>query len=238
MIATVTNKLASLFIEENLKLREQQAQGTSEFLSSELNAMKKKLEGQERLITNFKRQFMGELPEQRDANLRILEQLQLQYQRISDNLRAAQDRRLFIQKQLSDFELIMASEAAAKGSPVLSLPVKAKSPREIELEQLKAHLSDLQIKYTEKHPDILTVKKKIAEREAVREKPGLEEERGLKIEEKNLAHGIDPRLNEIKDRLMVTEKEIERLKEEDVKLRAQMAKYSERVEKTFAREQE
>ncbi|MDP3017350.1 MAG: hypothetical protein Q8N70_09815, partial [Deltaproteobacteria bacterium] len=32
VVTTVTNKLASLFIEENLKLREQQAQGTSEFL--------------------------------------------------------------------------------------------------------------------------------------------------------------------------------------------------------------
>jgi uncharacterized protein involved in exopolysaccharide biosynthesis len=37
---------------------------------------------------------------------------------------------------------------------------------------------------------------------------------------------------------MVTEKEIERLKEEDAKVRAQIAKYSERVEKTFTREQE
>jgi uncharacterized protein involved in exopolysaccharide biosynthesis len=36
----------------------------------------------------------------------------------------------------------------------------------------------------------------------------------------------------------LTEREIERLKEEDAKLRVQMAKYSERVEKTFTREQE
>jgi uncharacterized protein involved in exopolysaccharide biosynthesis len=77
IVALVTNKLASLFIEENLKFREQQAQGTTEFLSSELSAMKAKLEEQEKVISNYKRQFMGELPEQRDANLRILEQLQL-----------------------------------------------------------------------------------------------------------------------------------------------------------------
>jgi uncharacterized protein involved in exopolysaccharide biosynthesis len=37
---------------------------------------------------------------------------------------------------------------------------------------------------------------------------------------------------------MVTERETERLKEEDGKVRAQIAKYSERVEKTFTREQE
>jgi hypothetical protein len=40
---------------------------------------------------------MGQLPEQRDTNIRILEQLQNQYQRVGESLRAAQDRKLFIQ---------------------------------------------------------------------------------------------------------------------------------------------
>jgi polysaccharide chain length determinant protein (PEP-CTERM system associated) len=234
IITTVTNKLASLFIEENLKLREQQAQGTSEFLSTELQATKAKLEEQEKMITHFKRQFMGELPEQRDANLRVLEQLQLQYQRVSDSLRAAQDRKLFIQKQLSDLELAMASEDSAKGKS--SLTGKKKSSQEIQLEQLRDQLSDLQIKYTEKYPDILIVKKKIAELEVEIEKARLEKERGLKEEGKGFS--IDPRYNEIKDRLITTEKEIERLKEEDARVKAQMTKYGERVEKTFARELE
>ena len=104
----VTNKLASLFIEENLKLREQQAQGTSDFLSVELNAMRAKLEEQEATVTDFKKKHMSELPEQRDANLKILEQLQLQSQKVSDNLKAAQDRKVIIQKQLSDMKIQMA----------------------------------------------------------------------------------------------------------------------------------
>jgi len=233
VVAVVANKLASLFIEENLKVREQQAQGTSEFLSTELVATKAKLEEQEKVVARFKRQFMGELPEQRDANLRILEQLQLQYQRVSDSLRAAQDRKLFIQKQLSDLKLAVASEDSAKGK---SSPVGRKSYEEIQVEQLRNQLFDLRIKYTEKHPDNLIVRKKIAELEVEIEKAKLEKEEGLKIEEKTLS--IDPRYNEIEDRLMLTEREIGRLKEEDAKIRAQMEKYSERVEKTFGRELE
>jgi len=233
VVAVVTNKLASLFIEENLKLREQQAQGTSDFLSTELEATKAKLEEQEKMVARFKRQFMGELPEQRDANLRILEQLQLQYQRVSDSLRAAQDRKLDIQKQLSDLKFAVASEDSAKGKSSL---VGRKSSQEIQLEQLRNQLFDIQMKYTEKHPDNLIVRKKIAELEVEIEKAKLEKEGGLKIEEKTLS--IDPRYNEIEDRLMLTEREIERLKEEDARIRAQMAKYSERVEKTFGRELE
>jgi len=234
VVTGVTNKLASLFIEENLKLREQQAQGTSEFLSTELQATKAKLEEQEKMIAHFKRQFMGELPEQREANLRILEQLQLQYQRVSDSLRAAQDRKLFFQKQLSDLELVIASEESTKGTS--SLTGRNRSSQETQLEQLKNQLSDLQTKYTEKHPDIQIVRKRIAELEAEIEKGKAEKEKGPK--EGGQKYSVDPRYNEIKDRLMVTEKEMERLKEEDAKVRAQMAKYSERVEKTFGRELE
>jgi polysaccharide chain length determinant protein (PEP-CTERM system associated) len=233
VVTVVTNKLASLFIEENLKLREQQAQGTSEFLSTELQATKVKLEEQEKMIAHFKRQFMGELPEQRDANLRILEQLQLQYQRISDSLRAAQDRKLFFQKQLSDLEIAIASDSRTRGT--VSLTGRDRSSQETQLEQLRNQLSDLQTKYTEKHPDILIARKRIAELEVEIEKARLEKK---ETNGKGQSFSIDPRHNEIKDRLMVTEKEIERLKEEDVKVRAQMAKYSERVEKTFGRELE
>ncbi len=59
---------------------------------------------------------MAELPEQRDANLKILEQLQLQSLKISDNVKAAQDRKLIIQKQLSDMKVQMASAPPSENS--------------------------------------------------------------------------------------------------------------------------
>ena len=43
-IMKVVNMVASLFIEENLRIREQQATGTSEFLENELKLIKEKLE--------------------------------------------------------------------------------------------------------------------------------------------------------------------------------------------------
>ena len=82
IVTTIANRLSSLFIEENLRFREQQAVGTTEFLASELATNKAKLEELEAAVAQYKRQHMGELPEQRDANLRILEQLQNQYHRV------------------------------------------------------------------------------------------------------------------------------------------------------------
>jgi len=55
----VANRLSSLFIEENLKIREQQASGTTEFLTNELAAAKVKLDQMETSVTQYKRRFMG-----------------------------------------------------------------------------------------------------------------------------------------------------------------------------------
>ena len=55
IVTVVANKLSSLFIEENLKQREQQAVGTSEFLASELAATKEKLEKHGQILAEYKR---------------------------------------------------------------------------------------------------------------------------------------------------------------------------------------
>ncbi len=262
VVTTVTNKLASLFIEENLKLREQQAVGTSEFLVIELNATKARLEEQEKAVTQFKRQFMGELPEQREANLKVLEQLQFHYQRIGEAMRAAQDRKLIIQKQLSDTELLIASAVSRQESPPLTVtspetpsrPV-ARDPQEIQLEQMRNQLSDLQARYTERHPDILVLKKKIADLEAKLEKERAEKKSeesassvtvtpipALKIEgkkggkEERPDFKLNPRYKEMEAQLIATELEIERWREEEAKIKAQINRYRERIEMTPVRE--
>jgi len=90
-------------------------------------------------------------------------------------MKSAQDRKVLIQKQLSDFDLLLNATAQAQSpseeSPLTlpSLPPlpapKEKNPYDAQLEQMKNYLADLQLKYTGKHPDILLAKKKIADLE-------------------------------------------------------------------------
>ncbi len=262
VVTLVTNKLASLFIEENLKLREAQAQGTSEFLTIELNATKAKLEEQERIISDFKRRFMGELPEQREANLRVLDQMQLQSQRIGDSIKAAQDRKVLLQKQQSDFEILLAAsgqgqtgqDEAGLGTPLFpAAGTKAKNPHEAQLEQMRNHLIDLQAKYTEKHPDIVVTKKKIADLEAKVAEFEAEQEKTEKekkpakdaaptkpsASKKELRFDprLTPRYKELETQMVATDQEIQRLRQEDALVRKQIAEYRARVESTPAREQ-
>jgi polysaccharide chain length determinant protein (PEP-CTERM system associated) len=259
IVTMVTNKLASLFIEENLKLREQQAQGTSEFLSIELNAIRTKLEEQEGAITHFKKQFMNELPEQRDANLRILEQLQLQYQKSGDDLKAAQDRKLIVQKQLSDMKIQMAlgpvSENPKEGrtdatklsdlSQASLLNQKARSSEEARLNQARILLFELKSKYTESHPDIVRIERYIADLEKSIEKMKAQDKEGnlsgseaskKKKDDEKMDMGSNPFYNEMESQLVAAELEIKRLKEEDSKIRARIAEFQTRVENTPVRE--
>ncbi len=147
----VTNTVASLFIEENLKVREQYAEGTSEFLSNELEKSKGEVEGYERAIKSFKEAHMGGLPEQLDSNLRTLDRLQIELQNVSANLKGAEDRRIFLEEQLRN---------SPAGQPPLAL----------ELDRMRSELASLRSVYKEGYPDVQILKKRIADLDSQAEK--------------------------------------------------------------------
>jgi polysaccharide chain length determinant protein (PEP-CTERM system associated) len=252
VVTMVTNKLASLFIEENLKLREQQAQGTSDFLSIELNATRAKLEEQEGAITLFKKKHMAELPEQREANFKILEQLQLQSMKVSDNLKAAQDRKLIIQKQLADMKMQMASgppsenlreeREATTTQPTMSQPPTPKQKLqslEVQLNHGRNLLNELKSKYTGKHPDILRAERYIADLEEKIEEAKTYYDAKTSMKGRETAISDSPlvaSVQEMESQLVVTELEMKRLKEEDSKIKGRIAEVQARVENTPIRE--
>src|SRR2546427_9491020 len=84
-VALVTNTLASFYIEENLKVRERQATGTADFLKVQLAETRKRLDELEGRVSEFRRRYLGELPQQMQANLATLENLNTQLRITSDN---------------------------------------------------------------------------------------------------------------------------------------------------------
>ncbi|RPH48451.1 MAG: hypothetical protein EHM85_17020 [Desulfobacteraceae bacterium] len=243
IITAVANRLTSLFIEENLRLREQQAVGTTEFLSGELAASKVKLEELEVVVSQYKRQHMGELPEQLDSNLRIMEQLQSQYQRVGESLGAAQDRRLFIQKQLSDLEspltgadvVTTGKEARFKpgrisvssGGMTSSLETEEGGTYESQKEALTNLLNDLRSKYTESHPDVVVTQKKLAALESRKE-----------VVKETFDVKKDPRHRELKNQLAMVDLDIKQLQGEQANIGAQLNRFRARIERVPLREQE
>jgi polysaccharide chain length determinant protein (PEP-CTERM system associated) len=241
LVASVTGKLASLFIEENLKLREQQAQGTTEFLESELIAKREKVEKAQAEISAFKRSHINELPENRDANLKILEQLNLQSQKINESIKAAEDRKIIIQSQLANMPYLATSLTGGTGRGELVSPGGAgQPPMVLQLSQLKSQLDELEAKYTENHPDIRSTKKKIADLEKkIAENRTTSDKSGSPKKGKE-GDSVTDQYNyfqeERKTQLTLLEKDIQRLKKEDEKVRSMIGAYQARIENTPIRE--
>src|SRR5206468_2908288 len=120
-VAKVTNTLASLFVEENLKLRERQAAGTAEFLRVQLEEMKRKLDQEEQRVGEFKERHLGELPEQTPVNLAILERLNVELRLNKENQIRVME--WFDQEDLTR-QLAMASKNAPVKDPTDTTPVR------------------------------------------------------------------------------------------------------------------
>jgi polysaccharide chain length determinant protein (PEP-CTERM system associated) len=156
--ARVTNTLASLFSEENSRLRERQAAGASQFLGDRLGELRTRLAGQEARITAYKEQHLGELPEQREVNVRALERLQQQLSLAHENNRRANERRQMITQSLNDLDL--ATALAGGGAP-LAPTIGPGQSAAARLSILKSELTALQTTYSDKYPDVIQLKAQI-----------------------------------------------------------------------------
>jgi polysaccharide chain length determinant protein (PEP-CTERM system associated) len=261
-VMMVTNKLASLFIEENLKVREQRAEGTSEFISKELVATEDLLKKKEHDIRNFKERSMGQLPQQLDANLRILERLQEQIKTTSENIRAAEDRAIVIQNQI---EMLKRREPVQTAREVRRDPVSggetfineriSDDPLVTQFNNMKSDLRNAQSRYKETHPDVIELKKRIAALEPkvkeIQEKQEAEREvrlRNLRSHQEGIAveslpsPAPDPEtqrlLTQYTEQSSVAVLEAKRLREEEIGLKEQIVLYQRRIEDTPRREQE
>jgi polysaccharide chain length determinant protein (PEP-CTERM system associated) len=190
-VMQVANALATYFIDENLKVREAQATGTSDFLENEKSTMLKRLEELEKILQNYRTQYMGELPEQLDSNLNILGRLQEQLNQKEERLSDLRYRLTQSRNQTA----FSASDTTNNASGETA-----------DLEQLKAQLTMLQAKYTGNHPDVVKTKSLIAHIEDKIKNQGLSgnensgsnsnysqsiQNQGLELEIRNLSSQIN-----------------------------------------------
>lgn len=156
----VTSELTNLFIKENLKTRQQESEDTTRFLQRQLASARVSLAEQEAKVQQFEALHEGELPSQQASNLQILSGLQSQLQNEQDALNTAKQQRVYLQAMIDQYRgLSSGQESAVSGTQDLS-PL-GKVDRDIE--KLKARLSDLRSRYTDRYPDVQAVKKEIAE---------------------------------------------------------------------------
>jgi polysaccharide chain length determinant protein (PEP-CTERM system associated) len=153
----VTERLASLYIEQNLKDRENQADSTSQFLTTQLEQAKQRLVEQERKLEDYRKNHAGQLPSQLQGNLQAIQTASLQLQSINESTNRAQERRLLIERQIADTQAV-------------PLPTPPPAPAENEvpsterqLELSRARLDFILQRYTPDHPEVVGLQRTITE---------------------------------------------------------------------------
>ena len=152
LVMRVANGLATFFIDENLKVREAQAVGTSDFLDDEMVTMRQRLEVVEQTLKDYRKQYMGELPDQLETNLRILDRLQMQLNDKQESLRDERSRLSAIEGQIGANRKFLTGGISEGGDS-------------LSLEQMRAQLAALRASYTDSHPDVIRLQDKIADLE-------------------------------------------------------------------------
>jgi polysaccharide chain length determinant protein (PEP-CTERM system associated) len=134
----VTNRLASLFIEEFRRSRRSEVEGAADFLDLELAEARKQLDAKEEALRRYKQAQMGRLPEQMEATLSTLQRLQVELQGVDQSLEAAEAR----------LERLTSRGAPAEGaSPPAGAALSERESLELELVRLRQ-------RYTDEHPDV------------------------------------------------------------------------------------
>jgi uncharacterized protein involved in exopolysaccharide biosynthesis len=166
LAARVTNELASQFIGENLKAREQQATGTNEFLQSQLQGTRKQLEVQEAKLRDLRMSHIGETTEQQNADLQILGQLRSQLQLEGEALARAEQQKSYLQSTMTQTEPVVELDEPGRwrGGDSRQSPVNSAMPS--KLASMRSRLTALQGRYTDEYPEIRKLRQEIADEEA------------------------------------------------------------------------
>jgi polysaccharide chain length determinant protein (PEP-CTERM system associated) len=228
-VAAIANNLAALFINEDLKEREADAVDTTQFLDDQLSAMRKRLKEFEAKLGDYRQRYIGELPEQLESNLRILDTLQQQLSEREERLRDEKNRLALLIIE------IKAQKEKLAGSAIVSEEGEA-----MTLPQLKNQLYTLQSSYTDRHPDIIRLKAQIADMEAKLKSGQLESSGGANVNtnlSENQLLTSDVLAEQIRQRRGI-KTEIRNLDVDIRKLKNEIRIYQQRIERTPKREEE
>lgn len=160
----VCGDITSLFLNENLRLREQSAEGTTDFIKGQLNDAKHSLDEQDAKLAAFERQYIGRLPGQQASNSDMLSSLNTQLEAVTQQIARADQDKSYMQAMLAQQGQTISQSSSSASSPAYTtIPSAAQQEGQIELQTLQSQEADLLSHYTSDYPDVIAIRKKISQ---------------------------------------------------------------------------
>lgn len=153
----VANELVTLFLDENIRSRTQRAEESTKFLQEEAEKFKLEIQKIETQIAEYKDKYSGSLPELLSSNLSSISRLENSLQQLQLQEKMLEERKINLSNQL------------VATNPVLIDPGNKNAKIETKA-SLEAEYKTLLNKYSETHPDVKALKRKLENYKD--EKPG------------------------------------------------------------------
>jgi len=224
----VCGEITSLFVSENLNAREQSAEGTTDFLKQQLADSKRDLDDQEAKLATFQQKYFGSLPEQETSNANTLQALTTQLDAVTQSLGRMHENETFLQAMIS--QQASESQDSQTGSGL------SVDDREKELKALIAQQKELEAIYTPDHPDVLAMKRRIADLRAEIAHP--QTETAASAAPGAVSHHDPPQLLKLKAELSSLHPAMDAAKREQAQLQQKIRAYESRIESSPAIEEQ
>jgi polysaccharide chain length determinant protein (PEP-CTERM system associated) len=224
VVMRVTNALASKFIEENLRVREERATETTSYIQDELRMSKESLDKKDALMRDYKLKYYNEMPDQRQSNMERLNALHEQYQATQTNIHTLEQTRLLVSEQVASQRnrANSADSTAATGGGNNTLAAA------------RLNLQGLMARYTPDHPAVKRAESQVKQ---------LEEEQqqnpaASNIPRRTSAVATSADTSSFAIQLKEIELNLKTLREESEKILAQTKTYQAWIDATPIREAE
>jgi uncharacterized protein involved in exopolysaccharide biosynthesis len=148
----VANELTSLFLGENLKSRERQAQEATSFLQQEAENLSKHIGEVDEKIATFKHRASGALPELMPLNLQLMSQSDREMMDIDQQIRTLEERKNYLEGELATIK---------PNTPIMSVTGERILDSAERLRALRAQYAGISANLAPDHPDIMNMKQEI-----------------------------------------------------------------------------
>jgi polysaccharide biosynthesis transport protein len=222
----IAARLASFFIEEDNRTRENKVFGTAQFLETELSKVAEQLKQSEDKLKVVEQRYRYELPSELDTNLRTLDRLQLQKNGNLEALDRSMTQQMILERQMSETPPTISRESAA--NPNLAAPVR--NPLVEIYRKKEQEYNELIARAKPTHPDARRLKAELEQMKKVIPSEDLE-----KAEKENspdqsvpdmipnpVHQSLAAQLSQLKTDIEIRQKDKKWIEEE-------MAKYNQRI---------
>jgi polysaccharide chain length determinant protein (PEP-CTERM system associated) len=161
----VCGEITNAFLNDNAQTHQLAAEGTTDFLKGQLEDAKRNLDDQDKKLAEFQRKNVYQQPGADNGNIQMLTSLNTQFEAATQQLSQMEQAKSYAESQLAQMleQQQQFAPRQSPGAPAGDPQDPTYQRQQKDLQALQTRESELLLQYTPNHPDVVAVRRQIAE---------------------------------------------------------------------------